>query len=514
MCLLWLLFCLVSFHYELRSSLSSSSSHSSSCCCPCSSPFSLRSRFVQLPPLRSPRPSGSPHLRIRWSVTDRMAWQANGERPTRPLGMSRRRQREQISLSMTARWRQPLVFVGSFFGFLISCLFYVVCFFFPSWGHCFLSVFLLLFSLFRSFSVSVSFPLCGLSGIIFLCHPLLVLLLVCSVLPPNFPGLPHFLLLPLPVSSSFPTSWCSHHHFLYHSFMVFVLLLLLPFQLFAICYLPLSFSWSSPSLGKHYCPRMATMNKPTYASITTYSPRKPALVFVSSRRQTRLTALDLISFAAQDDQRMRVSDEEDEELVEKEEREEEEKKKKKKKERKKGSVRMINRRTKAEIAVSPLLLSMSDWLIGSLQAIRHKTTSLVPPHPTPTEEARTEGAEEGGNNELRSDSFAASIVMIWNWHFTRGVHRPFRMITVGEFKWVSMQSSWLDTLLPHLLPVTISVSISLGRSALLNSNESILQSLDSTFRVPRCLSLKLHQSIANFRRSRFVKGRESISNRQ
>jgi activating signal cointegrator complex subunit 3 len=52
--------------------------------------------------------------------------------------------------------------------------------------------------------------------------------------------------------------------------------------------------------GKHYCPRMATMNKPTYAAIMTYSPQHPALVFVSSRRQTRLTALDLVSFSAAD----------------------------------------------------------------------------------------------------------------------------------------------------------------------------------------------------------------------
>lgn len=53
--------------------------------------------------------------------------------------------------------------------------------------------------------------------------------------------------------------------------------------------------------GKHYCPRMATMNKPTYSAILTYSKRKPVLVFVSSRRQTRLTALDLISFCASDE---------------------------------------------------------------------------------------------------------------------------------------------------------------------------------------------------------------------
>jgi activating signal cointegrator complex subunit 3 len=53
--------------------------------------------------------------------------------------------------------------------------------------------------------------------------------------------------------------------------------------------------------GKHYCPRMATMNKPAYLSIMQYSPTKPALVFVSSRRQTRLTALDLISYCATDE---------------------------------------------------------------------------------------------------------------------------------------------------------------------------------------------------------------------
>lgn len=53
--------------------------------------------------------------------------------------------------------------------------------------------------------------------------------------------------------------------------------------------------------GKHYCPRMATMNKPTYAAILEHSPTKPVLVFVSSRRQTRLTALDLISYCASDD---------------------------------------------------------------------------------------------------------------------------------------------------------------------------------------------------------------------
>lgn len=48
--------------------------------------------------------------------------------------------------------------------------------------------------------------------------------------------------------------------------------------------------------GKNYCPRMATMNKPTYNAICEKSPSKPVIVFVSSRRQTRLTAMALIGF--------------------------------------------------------------------------------------------------------------------------------------------------------------------------------------------------------------------------
>lgn len=43
------------------------------------------------------------------------------------------------------------------------------------------------------------------------------------------------------------------------------------------------------------------MNKPAYAYIQSHSPTKPVLIFVSSRRQTRITALDLISYASQDD---------------------------------------------------------------------------------------------------------------------------------------------------------------------------------------------------------------------
>lgn len=54
--------------------------------------------------------------------------------------------------------------------------------------------------------------------------------------------------------------------------------------------------------GAAYCPRMAKMNRPCYAAILSYSPSKPVLIFVSSRRQTRLTAMDIISHVAGDGQ--------------------------------------------------------------------------------------------------------------------------------------------------------------------------------------------------------------------
>lgn len=53
--------------------------------------------------------------------------------------------------------------------------------------------------------------------------------------------------------------------------------------------------------GQHYCPRMASMNKPAFQAIRSHSPAKPVLIFVSSRRQTRLTALDLMAFLATED---------------------------------------------------------------------------------------------------------------------------------------------------------------------------------------------------------------------
>eukprot|EP01064_Diplonema_japonicum_P017634 TRINITY_DN2587_c0_g1_i4.p1 TRINITY_DN2587_c0_g1~~TRINITY_DN2587_c0_g1_i4.p1 ORF type:complete len:2057 (+),score=560.71 TRINITY_DN2587_c0_g1_i4:113-6283(+) len=57
--------------------------------------------------------------------------------------------------------------------------------------------------------------------------------------------------------------------------------------------------------GRNYCPRMATMNKPCFTAIEKHAKIvnadgvetiKPVIIFVSSRRQTRLTGIDLISF--------------------------------------------------------------------------------------------------------------------------------------------------------------------------------------------------------------------------
>ena len=46
---------------------------------------------------------------------------------------------------------------------------------------------------------------------------------------------------------------------------------------------------------------MMSMNKPAYQAIQQHSPSKPSLIFVSSRRQTRMTALDLIAYLAGED---------------------------------------------------------------------------------------------------------------------------------------------------------------------------------------------------------------------
>ncbi|KAG9299631.1 hypothetical protein G9A89_020802 [Geosiphon pyriformis] len=50
----------------------------------------------------------------------------------------------------------------------------------------------------------------------------------------------------------------------------------------------------------HFASLMMAMAKPVYVSITAYSLERPAIVFVPSRKQSRLTALDLLTFSAAD----------------------------------------------------------------------------------------------------------------------------------------------------------------------------------------------------------------------
>ncbi len=50
-----------------------------------------------------------------------------------------------------------------------------------------------------------------------------------------------------------------------------------------------------------FCPLMQSMNRPTFLAIKTHSPDKPVIVFVASRRQTRLTARDLINLCGMED---------------------------------------------------------------------------------------------------------------------------------------------------------------------------------------------------------------------
>ncbi|KAF4424886.1 RNA helicase [Fusarium acutatum] len=62
-----------------------------------------------------------------------------------------------------------------------------------------------------------------------------------------------------------------------------------------------------------FCPLMQSMNRPTFLAVKNHSPDKPVIVFVPSRRQTRLTAKDLINFCGMEDNPRRFlhMDEED-----------------------------------------------------------------------------------------------------------------------------------------------------------------------------------------------------------
>ncbi|KAK9401124.1 small nuclear ribonucleoprotein [Crotalus adamanteus] len=53
----------------------------------------------------------------------------------------------------------------------------------------------------------------------------------------------------------------------------------------------------------HTQTRLLSMAKPVYHAIMKHSPKKPVIVFVPSRKQTRLTANDILTTCASDVQR-------------------------------------------------------------------------------------------------------------------------------------------------------------------------------------------------------------------
>lgn len=48
----------------------------------------------------------------------------------------------------------------------------------------------------------------------------------------------------------------------------------------------------------HNASRIIAMAKPTYQAIVKHSPKKPVIIFVPSRKQTKLTAIDVLTCAA------------------------------------------------------------------------------------------------------------------------------------------------------------------------------------------------------------------------
>lgn len=63
-----------------------------------------------------------------------------------------------------------------------------------------------------------------------------------------------------------------------------------------------------------FSPLMQSMNRPTFLAIKSHSPDKPVIVFVPSRRQTRLTAKDLINYCGMEDNPRRFLNMEEEDL--------------------------------------------------------------------------------------------------------------------------------------------------------------------------------------------------------
>ncbi|KAJ6262851.1 hypothetical protein Dda_1408 [Drechslerella dactyloides] len=64
-----------------------------------------------------------------------------------------------------------------------------------------------------------------------------------------------------------------------------------------------------------FCPLMASMNRPAFLAIKSHSPSKPVIIFVASRRQTRLTAKDLIAFCGLEDNPRRFLNLDEDDLI-------------------------------------------------------------------------------------------------------------------------------------------------------------------------------------------------------
>ncbi|EWC44224.1 putative helicase mug81 [Drechslerella stenobrocha 248] len=64
-----------------------------------------------------------------------------------------------------------------------------------------------------------------------------------------------------------------------------------------------------------FCPLMASMNRPAFLAIKSHSPTKPVIIFVASRRQTRLTAKDLIAFCGLEDNPRRFLNLDEDDLI-------------------------------------------------------------------------------------------------------------------------------------------------------------------------------------------------------
>lgn len=63
-----------------------------------------------------------------------------------------------------------------------------------------------------------------------------------------------------------------------------------------------------------FCALMQSMNRPSFLAIKQHSPTKPVIIFVASRRQTRLTSRDLIHFCGMEDNPRRFLHMEEDEL--------------------------------------------------------------------------------------------------------------------------------------------------------------------------------------------------------